>query len=218
MVKPKKGEKMIKKKEEKNKDFQIPKTLDNLLQGGFTATVLEKKYKEVGKEFRGDIFGYLQKNQDGFVVEQSTGFKTEYGSVTVKLRKNYDVDKDKLIEKVKSGDITIETLINLASFNVEKLKPVIGSDSSIISEKDPTEFLELRANADFKSMIDNKFDFKIERPEKPKAEIPKPKAEKKADPKADPKASLEKIKAAKAKMAKKDNADADLDSILEEEK
>ena len=143
----------IKRAKTKKSDVeQLPEKLDGLLRDGFTCSVLQKKFEEDGKEIRGEVVTYLESNTDGFEVEVSKSFKTEYGAVNFKQRQNFEVDKDALIELVNSGKITIETLVHLGSFAGAKLKE--AGCGVAVSDGDPTEYLELRPNKEFKEKVD----------------------------------------------------------------
>ena len=218
----------IKRSKSKKEDVSLPQKLDELLLNGFTCSVLEKKFKEDGKEFREGVVGYLETNDDGFEIEVSKSFATPYGKANLKTRANFDVDKDKLIELVNSGAVTIETLIHLGSFAGKKLQDAGLSDA--VSEGDATEFLELRASSEFKDRVDREWastslpmdeavelDLETEIKPKKKAAPKKAPAKKAAAPKDDSKAKAKAAAARiKAKQKSKVDVEDDLDSILGE--
>jgi hypothetical protein len=153
----------INRSKDKPEALSIPEKLRRMLKGGFTASVMEKKYKELGKGLRSDIKNYLESNDDDFTVDASKSWKCEFGSVNVKVRKNFDIDNDGLLAKVKAGKVTVETLLSIAKFSATDLTKM-GLDDCC-TETDPTEFLELRPNAEFKES----FESEGEKPAKPKA-------------------------------------------------
>jgi len=196
------------KRTKKTEEVQsLPKQLDELLESGFTASVLHKKFETIAKTHRGEIKEYFEDNADGYSIEVSKSVKTEYGSVILKQRANNSVDTEGLLKALEEGKVTPETLLSIAKFGAEDLKKIgLGSH---VTELDPTEYIELRASADFKSEIDAKFG----------SDEPKPKAKPKAKVVAKPSASesLAKIKAAKKRVGSKSkSAESDLDSILGE--
>jgi len=195
----------IKRNKKSDSGPSIPEALDNLLLGGFTATCLEKKYKEAGKEFRTEIVQYLDKNEDGFEIEISKSFKTEYGSVNMKSRKTYDVDSEAILEALKAGVVTAESLLAIAKFSATDLEKIgLGHCAT---EGEPTEFLELRASSDFKAKVDESFEAG------PSPSKPKPAPKKAAPKKEKALSSTEKLKKARSKSK---SVSADLDSILGE--
>jgi len=177
----------INRKTDKAESLSIPEKLRRMLKGGFTASVMAKKYTELGKALRVDIKSYLETNDDDFSVDASKSWKCEFGSVNVKVRKNFDIDNDGLLEKLKAGKVTVETLLSIAKFSATDLTKMGLEDCC--TETEPTEFLELKPNAEFKESF--------EAEDVPSPVAAKPKAKKKAKPKS---------KAAKL----------DLDSILGE--
>jgi hypothetical protein len=205
------------KKQSKADERELPKKLDGTLEAAFTCSVLEKKLKDDGKVLRDQIKTYLKDNEDGFDITQNESFKTEYGSVRLEeYNSKVEIDKDKLIELVEAGKITIETLIHQASFKAE-LKQAVGEkvydDLTTIIKG---EKLVLKANSEFKSKIATSFDGLTDQVT-PLPETPVPKVNPKVKP-TTAKNSRDKIAALKKnkkkKKKKKKSTDDDLDSIL----
>ena len=171
----------------------LPAKLTDLLLKGFTLQAVRDNYADAYDASRKDITGYLEHNTDGFEVNLSEGFPCDQGMVIYQSRSNWSYDKDQIIELVKTGKLTVETLISVASFNAEKLKTAIGDTPfNALATNKPTESLTLRATAEFKESV----------AEKMPGLVPT-KAEKLEEPKAEPK-----------KKASKKSAEDDLDAIL----
>ena len=196
----------IKKGKTAKKEVQLPDSLDGILKRGFTASVLEKRFKEDAKGARSEAYEFLDQKKEGFDIDKhidGSSLRTEYGRVTIVSKPTIDIDRDGLIELVKDGKVTIETLLNIASFPSKDLKTALGDkvfgEVSTIEDK---EHLQLSANAEFKSLINDEFgDEKkidivkeLKKTDKPKKKI----------------SSLDKIRQAKSKK----KADSDLEDIL----
>jgi hypothetical protein len=223
----------LKKEQDKN---QLPAKLDKLLLQGFSFQQIAAKYEEAFKTTKGEIEEYLESNDDGFDLTEKT-IKCDQGSVTYVERTSYDYDKDAIVELVKSGAVTLETLIGLATFPAEKMKVALGESNfkSVATEKTST-YLTLKASADFKEECDRKFADILPKEEKrdfseaekvvakaekavvaaPKKEAPKAKAPKKE--KLDE--AIEEAKRARelasASKAPKASVEDDLNAILGE--
>ena len=203
----------IKRSKSKEDKKQLPNELDELLIKGFTCAVLHKRFEADGKIYRKEVVDYLENNDDGFEVEVSKSFKTEYGSVNFKQRSNEKGDPEKLIELFHEGKLTIETLVNLGTFSAAKLRTA-GLGAAII-ESDPTEYLELRASTEFKNKINDEFDApNISKEIEVIEEKPKKKAKKKVSKKDSEKRAKAKVAAAKVKS--KVSVEDELDAILAE--
>lgn len=142
----------------KQKTETIPATLENLLMQGFTFQAVREKYGDAFDEIKVKVTNYLEHNTDGFEVDMGKGFKCEQGTVIYAARNTWEMNKDKLVTLVRDGKVTIETLINLASFNAEKLKAAIGdADFEKIATNKQTEYLTFKANPEFKESVSEKF-------------------------------------------------------------
>lgn len=196
----------VKRKTKQSEVVSLPEALEQSVKLGMTASVLEKKFGALSKEHRGEIKEYLETNKEGFEIEASKAIKTEYGNVTFKVRSNFSVDSEKLIEAAKAGKVTLESLVSMAKFSADDLKKIGLGDA--VSEATATEYVELRPNKDFKEEIEMQFGGSVEVEEKP---APKKKAAPKKDVASKAKAAAAK---AKAKSAASKDADSDLDDIL----
>lgn len=203
----------VKTKETKTEN--LSEKFNSLLKGTFTFIVLEKMYKELAVPLRAEIKEYLFDNKDGFDVDLSSSVKTEYGSVLIKSVKQYEVDKDKLIELVESGTISIATLVSeLVNNKNGGIILKIGGKAAVV-ELDPQKQLTLTPSAEFKSSIESSLE---EETEEEIIEVAKEEPQE-----TDTEASLKKIKAAakkkskkkSKKVTKKTSAEDDLNSILE---
>lgn len=204
---------------------QLPAKLDKLLLQGFSFQQISAKYKEAFDSTKEEIEAYLEKNDDGFDLEEKT-FKCDQGSVTYVERTSYDYDKDAIIELVNEGKVTIETLLSLATFPAEKLKVALGETNfSKVSTEKTSTYLTLKASAEFKEDCDKKFEDILPKKEKEQEEVKETKEAKKEEPKKAPKKdvseAVRKAREAKYLVEKSDTTskksiDEDLAEILGE--
>jgi len=218
----------LKKSQEKP---SLPAKLDKLLLQGFSFQQISAKYKDAFDATKEEIESYLESNDDGFDLEEKT-FKCDQGSVTYVERTSYEYDKDQIVELVKSGAVTLETLIGLATFSAEKLKVALGETNfSKVSTEKTSTYLTLKASAEFKEECDRKFEDILPKREEVEVEAPKkaePKKAKAEPKKEEPKVDIEKAKrsAALAKSLSSEkpkkkasvelSVDEDLEAILGE--
>jgi len=191
----------------------LPSRLADMLLRGFTFQALRDKYDGAFKDAKGEVVGYLEKNDDSFNVDLGKGFKCDQGTVIYTSRSSWEYDKDKIIELIKSKAITIETIVNMASFRAEDLKTALGEPAFLGLAKERTsESLTFRGTPEFKSSVDERFD-SMTSPSPVdlsplKASVEKPKVKSVAD-------TVSKVKAIAAKSKKASaSADDDLDAIL----
>jgi hypothetical protein len=221
------------KRKENQGTSALPEKLEGLLLKGFSFQAIRDNYEDAFKAVKSEVVQYLEKNDDGFDADLGKGFKCDQGTVIYQARANWNFDKDKIIELVKTGKMTIETLVNLASFNAEKLKTAIGEPTfNAIATNAPTESLTFRGSSEFKAECAEKFSGLVpivepseEEEMKPKIEKAMKRAEKEGIPaskakeliaaRLEEKSSLAKAKAAAAlAKSKVKSADQDLDDIL----
>lgn len=198
----------IKKKSEK-KEVGLPQALDKIFEKAFTASILEKKFKEEASEGRAEAYSFLDEKREGFDVDKilvSSSFTTRFGRVTIANRASNEIDRDKLIELVESGKVTVATLLNIATFGADKLKTALGEKdfAQVAKVSEGRQSLALYPSSEFRSVVEGAFEEKTETTET-KVEV---KVEKTVS-------SLEKIRAAK-KSSKTEVADTekDLEDIL----
>lgn len=196
----------------------VPEKLANMLLPAFTHQALAKKYDDIFSDEKKDIVAYLEKNDDGFEIEMSKGFQCDQGQVIYQSRSNWKFDTDKILALVESGHVTLATLVNACSFNAEKLKTAIGEkEFGSLATQSSTEYLTMKANAEFKAKVDEQFgsvtaEVKAEKPAKVETKV-----EAKVEAKPAKSDSLAKAKAAAAKAkSKSKSADQDLEDILGE--
>ena len=220
----------------KESKASLPTQLENLLLEGFSLQAARDIYDDVFKATKGQITHYLEHNEDGFSCDMGKGFHCEQGTVIFQSRSNYSFDKDKILELVESGKLSLATVINLASFNAEKLKTAIGAtEFENLATNKPTEYLTMKANAEFKASVEEKFADVLPHPEavaeefsakeKPKAvekviekKIAKKEIEEDVEKDADPKATAAYIRSLKGKSKKSLSADEELNDILGDKK
>lgn len=195
----------------------LPSRLADMLLRGFTFQALRDQYDSAFTDTKGEVKGYLEKNDDDFNVDMGKGFKCDQGSVCYKSTTRYDIDKDKLTELVKSGKVTIETIMSIANFGADNLKKALGEAAfSTLATPKTSESLAFTATPDFKASVADKFGGMTDpEPVDVKKELKAIPEEAKPEKKESAKDSVARIKAAskgKAKATKE--ADDELDAIL----
>lgn len=147
---------MIKTKQERP---ALPSFLDETLRIAFHYAALAKQYKDRADQTRKQVQAYLEDNNDGFDTTIGVGIPTDYGSVIYQQRHNYRIDTDEIVAMMERGEMTIETLVNLAFpegriVRVEPLKVALGEQRfNAMTTESTTEFITLRPNASFKERI-----------------------------------------------------------------
>jgi len=189
--------------------------ITGLYEGGFKA---EKTW----------LLEYLEHNTAGVTIESGKSIKVPEGQLVFKTTTRFDIDTAKLEELVKSGEISLATVLSVATFSGEKLKTALGERRfADLATPKTSEALALTATPDFKREVEETFSSRSLVPEpalptfpaameeqtaaepapkftrKPKAEIPAP-----------VQSSLEKAKAAAAKAKAGSSVKDDLDDIL----
>lgn len=164
---------------------------------------LSKKQYEVQRD---ELMAEL--NAEGFEIAIGEAIHCDQGKISITETNSYTVDKDKLIDMVKSGKMTLETLIHMANIPVTPLKTALSeSDYKDIVSVSQTPSMRLTADASFKEKVAENFVqiFSVE-----------PKAEKAVEkPKADKPEKVVKPKAEKPKAVKKEkSAEEELAEIL----
>lgn len=167
----------LKRKEKKT--VSLPNGFNDLLQKGFTSSVLAKHFKEESDDCRKEIKDYINDNSDGFdmeITDDSKSFSCDYGKVTYVTRSTDVVDKDELIALVNSGDISIATIISVASISANKLSEGLPDSlkERVIVQDTPKEYVQLKPSDSFVEIINETFDVVDKGSEKPK----KPKVKK----------------------------------------
>lgn len=194
----------IKGKKTEPEKSTLPARLDEMLLKGFSYQAICDQYETAFKSVKEDVKVYLESNDDGFDVDMGKGFKSDYGTVCMSERSNYSYDKDKLLELVENGTITVATLIELASFPAEKLKTALGEKNfNSLAVNKPTQTLTFKANSEFKESVQEKFKDVLPKDEEEVVEVKKEvKKVEKAEVRVEaPKKKLD-IAAIKAKAAK----------------
>lgn len=197
------------KREKKAESNSLPEKLSKLLEKGFTEQFMSARFEELFKETKTEVVEYLENNEDGFDADLGKGFKCDQGTVIYTSRSTISVDKDKLIELVKSGRVSLEqVLATVSTFKNEDLEKTLSTPVfKEISTSKSSESLTFRGSAEFKAKLDEEFGSKP---------APAPLVTKAAVSKEDA-AAKAKAAEAVAKLAKKKasvSADADLDAIL----
>lgn len=142
----------INRKTNKKVAVNLPAKLGELCMNGFALQqcrdIFGKDFKAVGE----DIKDYLENNTDGFTVDMGVGFPTDMGKVTFTERSNWSVDTDKLEAMVANGDISVAQLIACVStWKASDLEKTLGTNAfDTVADNNPTEYLTLRANSEYK--------------------------------------------------------------------
>jgi len=144
----------IKPKEPKTASIlTFPEPMESKVCGIFTMQQISSISKGLFDDGKKELETYLQENTDGIDIKTSEGVPTNYGLITYKSMSADKVDTDALVQLVKDGVITIESLVALATFSTTKLKESLPKSSldKVIIPNDPKLYLEFRANSDFKA-------------------------------------------------------------------
>ena len=206
----------------------------------FSLQQISGLYKDGFDAEKGWLLEYLEKNTEGVSIEAGKAIKVPEGQLVFKTTVRFDIDTAKLEAMVKAGEISLATVLAVASFSAEKLKTALGEPRfATLATPKPSESLALTATPDFKREVEETFSTRSLVPEPALPTFPaameaasaepapkfmrKPKAD--PAPVADPvrvaaerkevSSSLEKAKAAAAKgKAKSVQVQDDLDAIL----
>lgn len=183
----------------------LPDRLAKLLEKGFTEQFMSSKFEELFKETKKDVVGYLESNEDGFDADLGKGFKCEQGTVIYTSRTNVSVDKDKLVQLVEEGKLSVGQLIAcISTFKNEDLEKSLSTPVfNEVAKKSSSESLTFRGSAEFKAEMEEK----LGAPVVPKAEPVPEKIVVKVDTKQVKEAAKENA-AAKAKAAAEKSKDA----------
>lgn len=213
----------IKRKGQEPTGPNLPAQFQEHVTKAFTLQQIRDKYDDAFKGEKEWIVGYLEKNQDGVEVTQGKALKVEHGQLIYTSRDNWKIDLDQIEAMITRGEMTVATLLQIASINATKLKTMIGdSKFAKLATNSPTESLTMKADAEFKAEIDQMFDVETslgsevsasrEAARKDIQAIEAPKAKEVFPVKKSN--SLAKAKAAQAKTTPTISVDADLDAIL----
>jgi hypothetical protein len=207
----------------------------------FSLQQISGLYKDGFDAEKGWLLEYLEKNTEGVSIEAGKAIKVPEGQLVFKTTVRFDINTAKLEELVKAGEISLATVLAVATFSAEKLKTALGEARfGTLATPKPSESLALTATPDFKREVEETFSTRslVSEPAlptfpaameaasaepAPKAFTRKPKVD--PAPVADParvaaerkevSSSLEKAKAAAAKgKAKSVQVQDDLDAIL----
>lgn len=216
----------IKRKGQQPAGPSHPAEFEEHVTKALTLQQISDKYKKAFDAEKDWVKGYLENNDDGVTVEQGKALKVEHGSVLFTERANWKIDLKVIEDQILSGEMTIATLLAISTINATKLKDAVGEKKfRLMATNEPTEYLTLKADLEFKAEIDRMFD--VETSLNAGAEITAGREAARKDlqavkPKAAPVAakqsSLAKAKAAvKEKTYPAVSVDADLDAILKGE-
>lgn len=134
----------------------IPVKLADHCKKAFTSDAMAKFFEAHAKEGKAGIISYLENNDDGFELDLTVAksFDCDEGKVSYATRKRFDYDADAILSLIKSGALTVETLLNcISTFKDKDLQNALGSNFAKVSNEGSTEFLQLKANEGFKAKI-----------------------------------------------------------------
>lgn len=134
----------------------IPAKLSSICASVFTADAMTKFYDSITKSGKKEILEYLEGNEDEFELDLSVAksFDCDQGKVTFATRRGYDINIDQIIKLITNGSVTLETVLNcVSSFKDKDLSTALGSKFSSVATEKQTEFLQLKANSEFKEKI-----------------------------------------------------------------
>lgn len=199
----------IKRKKETS-NVAMPAEFLGQVRRAFSYQQISANYKDAFDEEKKSILTYLETNDDGVEATAGKALKTEYGSLTFKTTTYHSVDMEKIEQMIKSGEVSLTSVLALAKIDATGLKTLIGEKKfSAISSSKATESLAMSATPDFKAEVEKMFSLEtgstpVSKSAPVKVEVPKKVAPKKAL------SSLEKAKLAQSKS----DVDSDLDAIL----
>jgi len=205
----------IKRKTEEEAS-SLPQSFLNQVRRAFSFQAIAGKYEEVYKAEKGEILSYLESNFDGVEVVSGKALKTEYGSIVFKTTDYHSVDSEKIEDMIKTGAVSLSSILAIAKIDAKKLAVVIGEKRAAeITTTKTTESISMTATPDFKAEIDKAFSLETGA-SKAAPEAPAPKAPKPLKPLKDVVAAPSKLTSLeKAKLAaSKSKVDTDLDAIL----
>lgn len=138
---------------------QVPEKLDKMLFTAFSFQQLRDQFDGEFKAVKENVVAYLDSNADGFDVNISEGFKTNYGTVIYASRSNNDVNVDKLEQLVASGKVTLIDILKISKPSVKELEKLLGAAQfkEVVTALDPTLSLTFRASSEFKDECQGKF-------------------------------------------------------------
>lgn len=212
----------IKRKDDQKKTQELPEKFSALCLKSFSLQAIAKRYEDQFKESKGELVEYLETNEDGMDVDLGKGIKCDQGMIIYTTRNNYKINTDLIIEMIKDGAVSLETILGLATLNAEKLKVAIGETAfNVVATNAPTESLTLRASAEFKALCEDKFIQESKPapkaiPAEPAKQEPAPKAKKKSEPKAVDDSKAKALAAAAKLKSKSKTPEQDLNDILGE--
>lgn len=140
---------------QENPELALPLELVHLLQPAFRYSAIATQFADLAKQLRSQIQTYLEATEDSG-LGRSKSLETGYGTITYVTREAYTIDREALIEMVKTRKISTETLVNLAFpdgkvVSPKPLKTALGERFDEIATVTTTEFLTLRPTAEVKA-------------------------------------------------------------------
>ena len=189
-------------KKTKSEGPTIPQTLAALVERAARFQTISGLYEDGFRAVKERIVAYLSENPDGFSVEMSKGVKTEVATIIYQSRENWSINTDMIVDMVKTGALSLETVLNIAKIDAKKLRDCVGNEKfATLATSSSTEYLTVKPIPAFKAQIEAAVSLDVEPTTASTSPAPAaPKASAPAKP-ATPKAPAP-------------QADADLDSIL----
>lgn len=136
---------------------QLPAKLGSLLTKAFGEQFLQKKFDDNFKETKGEIEAFLVAEDFDITIGKST--TCPEGAFNYIERKTIAVDKDKLIDLITSKKVTLaQVLACVSTFKNEDLEKAISTpEFAKITSESTSKSLQLRANAAYKSKMEDEF-------------------------------------------------------------
>lgn len=108
-------------------EIQLPEELNELLKKGFTEQQLKSHYEDMFKETK-EIALKLVEASSEVTLEVGTALKSKFGSINIVETNRPSIDKDKLIELVESGKVSIVDVLQCVStFKNDDLEKAIST-------------------------------------------------------------------------------------------
>ena len=137
----------------------LPAAFAERVRRAFSLQAIRDKYKAAYDDERVWLDDYIKSNDDGITLTVSKAFKVAEGTITMKQRTDYTIDTEAVAKMIASGELSLATVLNIASINALKLQACIGEArfAAIATTKPSEPFVELKANADFKAEMERTF-------------------------------------------------------------
>ena len=111
-------------------ETSVPAILQGFCLPAFLTSAMGKIAEVVCKGWKGKIEEYVKSNNDGFEMDLSKekSFKTPFGRVTWSEKRRVSYNVDAVIDCIKKGAVTLETVLNSVNFTDKAMQTALGSN------------------------------------------------------------------------------------------